>query len=145
MIYGPQQFMKYGFGVSTDASEGMEQTMSDEGEGFYFTTTHLLLSGGGGYMMWRLRPENLSVETPLETVAVKVFPNPTQGLLKVQFSEAVTNGTMTLTNLLGQEVRHQNGLEGNDHQFDFSGMPKGMYILSLNSSSGSFTKKIMIQ
>ena len=144
MAFGPQQFMKYGFGVSADSDNGMVQTMSDTEEAFYFATTHNIMTGAG-YQLWRLRQEDLSVENPLAMNAVKVFPNPTQGILHVQFPQEVINGVMTLTNMLGQEVKKKSGLYGTDHHFDFSDTAKGMYLLTISDASGSFTKKILVQ
>lgn len=145
MAFGPQQFLKYGANIPTDLSNGeTAQTADDSPGAFYFSTTHNMMAGTG-YQLWRLREENLSVGDPFETVDAKVFPNPTRGLLKVQSSQAITNGTMTLTNMLGQEVRQQNGLQGTDLLFDFSGMAKGVYLLHIGDASGSLTKKILIE
>ena len=142
MAFGPQQFMRYGFSVSTDSSDGMVQAESDTPEAFYFATTHNI---GAGYQLWRLREESLLVEHPLAIADVKVFPNPTQGVLNVQFQQAVNNGVMTLANMLGQEIRKQNGLQGTYQQFDFSGLAKGMYLLRIEDGAGNFTKKILVQ
>lgn len=135
MIYGPQQFTKFNQTLTSD------KTMDENVGSLYFATSH---NTAAGVQMWRLRPETLSVTNPFEKIVVKAFPNPTQGKLTVQFSNEISDGKMTLTNMLRQIVVQKTGLNGSSHEFDFTDLSKGMYVLQVVSDLGTQSTKIII-
>ena len=78
-----------------------------------------------------------------------VFPNPvTNGelFLKPQNGEQIKE--IEIINALGQVVLHQSNSEMNSNdarRIDVSNLNKGIYYLSLRTSDGSHTKKIIIE
>ena len=71
---------------------------------------------------------------------VSVFSN--QSTLFVKMGETY-NGTIKLTNMLGQEVRNFN-ITGNKMQFNVSDLEKGIYIVTIETDSGIYAKKISL-
>lgn len=70
-----------------------------------------------------------------------VYPNPTQDLLQISANETITE--LTLYNMLGQQVLHQNGSSSKNAQLVTAGLPSGKYILKVASKSGVQSKGIL--
>lgn len=86
---------------------------------------------------------NLSTTTPT-LLNVSVFPNP---VVNNQFNINLgtsTNTKYTLTNLLGQSIQ-QGDLPSNQNTIAIPSVTKGIYILSVNQESRSYTTKIYVQ
>ena len=68
-----------------------------------------------------------------------VYPNPTNGVLFVQTLRATSlpNQTYSITNLTGQTVLSGN-ITAETQQIDVSGLPKGMYFISIGSETRKF-------
>ncbi len=75
---------------------------------------------------------------------VKLYPNPTSGVVNMEWGGNVT-ATLSLTNVIGQEV-WQNEVKGvNRYSADFSKMPAGTYMLTVRAADGSVsTNKLTI-
>jgi PKD repeat protein len=75
-----------------------------------------------------------------------VFPNPIQDLATVQIDlKENMDLTMTITNLVGQEVVRENktlNAGNNTFNLDMSSLPTGLYLLSLKSGSDVITYKL---
>lgn len=80
---------------------------------------------------------------------LSVFPNPTNGELKLSFgAEKVGNLQIRLTNLSGQVVINEQlgSFNGNyTNTFDLSDQSKGVYLLSIISEKGKTDRKIVLQ
>lgn len=78
---------------------------------------------------------------------MKVYPNPTQGILNVEiYSISETQGKLLLYNMLGQVILSQdiNFLEGKAiQQLDISNLVKGIYSLSFISENGQNVQKVV--
>ncbi len=78
---------------------------------------------------------------------IKVYPNPTQGLLNVEiYNISEMQGKLLLYNTLGQVVLSKNVtfFEGKaTEQLDLSNLTKGIYSLSFISESGQKVQKIV--
>ncbi len=70
-----------------------------------------------------------------------VYPNPAQDLLQISANETITE--LTLYNMLGQQVLHQNGSNSKNAQLVTTGLPSGKYILKVTSESGLQSKGIL--
>lgn len=79
----------------------------------------------------------------IEGLQVKVFPNPSEGLLTIVSSEA---GEFTVYNSLGQQVRANASIPANSQlTVDLQHVAPGIYFVRIRASSGSWvTKKVMI-
>ncbi len=81
--------------------------------------------------------------------SVCVFPNPTSGKLNLQWNETATEkGTLVVTDMTGKvlmtntvEMTSGNGAA----QIDLSNLANGMYMVSIQSSSISYSNKITVR
>jgi hypothetical protein len=72
---------------------------------------------------------------------INLYPNPTNGVFQVQLG-TVTNGNLEVLDYTGKIVLKQN-INGNALQLDISEMPKGMYIIKVNSTNAQQVSKII--
>ena len=83
-------------------------------------------------------------EPALENVAV--FPNPTSGLLTVRLAEVPVNAThLSALNAVGQRVLAQQQVRGLDTTLDLSDLPKGLYLVQLQSRESVRTVRVVVQ
>ncbi len=77
--------------------------------------------------------------------AMKVYPNPSQGsfTLEVEHGEAFA---ISISDISGKTIYRQSQIGGGiwKKQMDWSEMPKGVYLITLNSKSGQRTQKLII-
>lgn len=74
--------------------------------------------------------KSLYYEESIGEVSVKVFPNPTQGLVTLQFSHPVGNGYYKLYSMAGQVVS-EGIIESATSTIDLSACRTGAYMLTL--------------
>lgn len=86
----------------------------------------------------------------MNTISADVYPNPSNGETKVQFTLTQTSDvTVKIVNALGQEVKsfNENGLEEGNHEVNFnvSELPTGVYfaIVSGNNFSQASAKFVV--
>lgn len=73
---------------------------------------------------------------------VSVYPNPVNDMLYLKGNTEITN--VTISNSIGQVV--YNGLVGqNETRIDISAFEAGMYVLTIQTPTGTATQKVMIQ
>jgi hypothetical protein len=73
-------------------------------------------------------------------VDVKVYPNPTTGLVNISTNENINS--IAVHDLLGRKVlASQTNLE----TVDISSLKKGIYLLQLNLEKGQLTKKLIVE
>ncbi len=88
----------------------------------------------------------VSTDATQLTLEAKIFPNPTEGLLKVQFKELVGAIDLSLSNALGQEVLSKQFNGPIQHiDLNLSAQNVGLYILTINSNKGKLIKKVFIE
>jgi len=92
-------------------------------------------------------PGSVSGLTPDNSL--KMYPNPTSGILNIQWENQVTgNATVTVSDIVGHEVLNSIitlGTDSGTTQLDMSNLKAGIYILSIKSESNSFTSRLIIQ
>jgi hypothetical protein len=70
-----------------------------------------------------------------------VYPNPTNGVLTIHHSSfRIHHSAFRITNLMGQTVQTGN-LNAETQQIDVSGLPQGMYFISV----GDLTQKFVVR
>jgi hypothetical protein len=72
--------------------------------------------------------------------SVNVYPNPTNGDIKV---EAEMLEHVAIYNLVGQKV-YEDNISGNECVIDMNRFGSGVYMIKIKSSKGSTTKKITV-
>ncbi len=89
------------------------------------------------------------VPTPSAVESVSVFPNPTNGDIKINWTDAATgNANVFVTDMAGREVYSTsfsiNGANGNA-QIVMPGIANGIYLLKIKSASINYTQKLTVQ
>ncbi|MCW9041222.1 MAG: T9SS type A sorting domain-containing protein, partial [Flavobacteriales bacterium] len=64
--------------------------------------------------------------------AVTVYPNPTNGIVKVKLKKSFFNVEYTLTSIEGKVVQ-QDRFSGNQLTIDIANEPKGIYFIKIES------------
>jgi hypothetical protein len=87
-----------------------------------------------------------SVNDVTNQLAAKVYPNPTQGSLNIEISDVrVQYATITILNLVGQQLKPTINWENGKSAIDVSDLADGVYILKIKSDLGEKTEKILLQ
>jgi hypothetical protein len=114
----------------------------------FYNSDELFELQNADIFMWVTRHDRLpvSVMNTIEAGAVKVYPNPTKGVLNMQsnFSNA-ENVIVKLTDVTGKVVFTQNlgSLTNDSRTFDISGLIDGVYIFEVNTENGRSIHKIV--
>lgn len=75
----------------------------------------------------------------------KIYPNPTDNYLNIEWETGLKNGHISLYTISGQALLSSTISEFNQHlQLDISHLPKGIYIIKLNTQKGVFAKKLIV-
>lgn len=86
----------------------------------------------------------LGVEESPAATHLNIYPNPSQGLLYVDYVVNGQQNSISLLNMSGQVVWQQAGLAAQDVlQVDLRNQAKGMYLLRLQTENGTSVKKVM--
>lgn len=77
---------------------------------------------------------------------IKVYPNPSQGIVILDMGEASTQAThIRVIDMTGKLVYSQNTLVSGKHQtLNLSGLQQGIYLLSVQQGDAQFSTKIVI-
>lgn len=75
---------------------------------------------------------------------MNIFPNPTTGLVTLTVDEDVKYGNLSLYSMEGQ-LAFRKAFSGNTTQFDLTGLPKGVYDLTVVTNSGYNSQLLIIQ
>lgn len=96
------------------------------------------------YWIFKVTPAILGVENHTAFAATNVYPNPFCDKLTVDFGESQSNVTITVTDLLGRTVLRQqsDGVQTTDLEIN---APTGMYLVSVENTSGRKTFKVSKQ
>ncbi|MEL7535145.1 MAG: peroxidase family protein, partial [Bacteroidota bacterium] len=82
------------------------------------------------------------ISTPEFALQIKVFPNPTTGLLHVKWEDpSLSIANFSVLNVRGQEVVRDRAFAG---QIDLSDLPTGIYSILLNTNQGLAIKRIVL-
>jgi hypothetical protein len=80
-----------------------------------------------------------------QTVEIRIFPNPSDGKVYVQFSQDIPAGTViSVVNSLGQEVLKRK-LDSNPGTIDLSGNASGVYYVRIKADSVIRTEKVVLK
>lgn len=74
------------------------------------------------------------------SLAAKVYPNPTSGLMKI---EAENLRHISIFNTTGQQVYYGNA-EGNVFEYDFGRCQAGIYLIQIQTTTGTTVKRVVV-
>jgi hypothetical protein len=80
-------------------------------------------------------------------IELRIYPNPSSGLFKIQFDAINGEVNIYMTNMLGKEVYKTsvNSNEKNNEIIDLGDISKGIYMLKITNNRQSISEKIIIQ
>ena len=88
---------------------------------------------------------NISGVKEKAELAVNVYPKPTSGLLTIAFPEVSGGLTATLTDVTGKTCLHKTFKNSETTSLNIETLPKGIYLLQLQTEAGSTVKRIIKQ
>ncbi|MCW3789216.1 T9SS type A sorting domain-containing protein [Plebeiobacterium sediminum] len=109
---------------------------------------HGLIDTNWSSAKWILEPVTTSslksalLTVPSELEIVKIYPNPADDIVNIETS--IENYTIDIFDITGIIVLHKNDLKGKS-TINLSGLNRGIYILTINSSNEKITKRIIIE
>ena len=107
--------------------------------GFVNVPYGLIRSEDSTYLIRIIDDETTGVSEFERNLSLKVFPNPSSGLIKVSATERLLGSTVLTVQ--GKKV-----FESDLNEMDLSHLPKGIYLLQLNFSENRLvTKRILIE
>ncbi|WP_334124297.1 reprolysin-like metallopeptidase [Empedobacter brevis] len=74
-----------------------------------------------------------------------ISPNPSNGMINLDFSKSFTTGKITVTDLAGRTVYSNNLNSSKSQQVNLTSLTNGVYIISIETGNEQFTKKIIIK
>ncbi|MEI6853380.1 MAG: T9SS type A sorting domain-containing protein [Bacteroidota bacterium] len=83
------------------------------------------------------------LQTVAETSLTKLYPNPANNLLNIQF-ESVEQGTLYILNMQGKLLQEENLMPGLQ-SIDISDYASGIYLIKIQSTEGIIAQKILVQ
>jgi len=95
--------------------------------------------------VWVTTDPTSSLNPPQADAALKLFPNPVQDRLSVQWRGTAPE-VLQLVNGQGQVVRRKTGLSGaGSFQLSVAGLPAGYYVLQLTAGGRLFAQRLLIK
>ena len=73
---------------------------------------------------------------------IKIYPNPTMEMLRIELSPGVQLEQIELFDSSGKKLKTFNK---NERTLDISGLNSGNYLLKLRNKEGLFTEKVLIR
>lgn len=87
----------------------------------------------------------VSAPKPMVLEKVKLYPNPTQGTVRLTLPENVNLQNLVVTNSIGQTVKvNYESLAGNVLA-DFNGLANGIYTVQLITDQGNASQRVILQ
>lgn len=92
---------------------------------------------GGGDKIIRISgfvaPSAVGDLTLINNGGFKLYPNPTAGLMQLEFASPTAAGYFEIFNIIGQSILKQEFSGNSLHEFDFSSQPNGIYIIHVKN------------
>jgi uncharacterized delta-60 repeat protein len=129
--------------VTTDLGFGTDDiayATSIQANGKVVVVGHGNNAGYNNFMVVRYHPDNSNSLENLTESAFSFYPNPTSGILNIQHQENAFS--IKITNNIGQQVYTEN-CTTNKSFIDIHHLPTGIYFLTLQSDSQSFTSRFV--
>ena len=76
---------------------------------------------------------------------VKIFPNPSKGVLNVQLSGLNSDATVQVFDLKGQMIRYRKGIVNESIRFDLHELSSGIYLVRIQLNEFTHQEKIHIE
>jgi Secretion system C-terminal sorting domain/Pregnancy-associated plasma protein-A len=81
----------------------------------------------------------------VNSITFTIYPNPSKGIVNVQFSNLVSNFSVEVYDVMGKEVTFTKIDEANNKSIVLDNVAKGVYYVNIESENSKTTKKIIIE
>jgi len=110
----------------------------------YMYHCHLLTHEDRGMMGQFIVSNPLSINDGYLDTKLKIYPNPTDGLLYIEFEEDVSLSNIEIYDLLGRIILDATiNIQGNNIRI--SELPAGLLFLKIHANNQTLTKKIIVK
>ncbi len=125
-------------GTLTGNGQTFSYTFTTVGSNDYFCGIHGAASMSGTITV----TDNLSLEGFEKKNSVKLFPNPTNNELHIEILNSLTNTRVSIIDITGKTLINTR-LNSNSNKIDVSSLKSGLYLIKLDSDTGSQTKRFV--
>ena len=89
----------------------------------------------------------LNVKNTMNTADVKLYPNPANNVLNIEWNDRKVNAKIDIYNIVGQAVLHESMTNEAHHETDVANLPEGNYMVVLrdDDDGSTATYKIYIR
>ncbi|MFN4298202.1 MAG: fibronectin type III domain-containing protein [Thermaurantimonas sp.] len=91
---------------------------------------------------------SIGINESLLAETLKLYPNPNNGVFELTFSDDLDKLPVRIYDIKGVKIFEQTLTSANgqfSHTFDLSRLPKGVYMLKVNTSAGDLARRLVIQ
>ncbi len=87
------------------------------------------------------------IEELSRSLGFSLFPNPSSGILQIEFYENYLQAEMELINITGEVVKHFHEISTNgmNQSLDLSALAKGLYLLKVTTEKGFDVRRIVLE
>lgn len=88
-----------------------------------------------------------NIEQNKNNYGIKIFPNPTNGILNIKFENEANNVNIEIENIIGQEIykTNSNQVKGNMLSIDLGKYKNGFYIIKINNNNLNLKYKVLYE
>jgi len=88
-----------------------------------------------------------NIEQNKNDYGIKIFPNPTNGILNIKFENEANNVNIEIENIIGQEIYkiNSNQVKGNMLSIDLGKYKNGFYIIKINNDNLNLKYKVLYE
>ena len=128
----------FGSGVIAPINSTWSYTFTVVGDNDYFCGVHGASSMSGTITV----QDNLSLDKQVKD-SFKLFYNAFDGVLKINLSQPLNTGTITIFDMLGKKAITQNLIDNNSIVLDISLLTNGFYVIRIVSDSINQSKQFL--
>jgi hypothetical protein len=100
---------------------------------------------GRGIFSGQFTAESLSTNDNVLNKGIKVYPNPSSGIVNVSIDNYAGNITVEVFDMNGRKVFSNSGDYMKANTINLQGIQKGVYILNVKGDELSYSEKIILQ
>jgi hypothetical protein len=103
----------------------------------------LILNPAINMQMTIIEGSTLGVDDHLKTRQLILYPNPSNGVLNVQISEALLGSTMQLIDISGRSL-FSSELNSEETELNFNNFSAGVYFVTLQNKGVTYSEKLVL-
>ena len=88
---------------------------------------------------------NVGIRSTKSELKCRIFPNPSNGIVRVELSEDQLIKSVRIIDLMGKELFYKEGFQSSTYQLDLSYLATGIYYISVATKNQVVYKKLVIE